>query len=239
MEKKLNILFEDEHLLAINKPAMMLSIPDRFDQLKENCFSILKTKYGEIFVVHRLDKDTSGVLIFAKNAETHQSLNTLFETHKMEKVYWAIVNGTPAQQHGSIDYSIAADPQKPGKMKIYSKGKSALSEYTVLENYRSFSLLEVKIHTGRTHQIRVHLAGIGHSLAVDAMYGKRAQLTIFDIKPKAKVGAHQEEVRPLIARCSLHARSLSFQHPHTGQNLCIEAALPKDFKAVLQQLQKL
>lgn len=238
MNRKLPEIYMDDDILAINKPAGLLSIPDRFQENKANCQSLLREKYQEIFTVHRLDKDTSGALIFARNPQAHRDLSLMFEQNKVEKYYLAVTQGYFDQLEGQIDFAISADPAKPGRMKIYPKGKDALTSYQVIADYGEFALVKLQIHTGRTHQIRVHLAAIGHPLAVDPLYGKREALYIYDVKSSAKKSRDKDPV-PLIKRCTLHAESLSFQHPQTHEYLTIKAELPKDMRALLNQLAKL
>jgi 23S rRNA pseudouridine1911/1915/1917 synthase len=237
MIRSLDILYEDDFLVAVNKPAGILSIPDRFDESKPSCLQILRNKYNDIFTVHRIDKETSGVLVFARTAEMHAALNQLFERHAIRKIYFALVEGRFTQEKGMIDKPIAADPQKPGKMKVHPKGKPSQTSYTVLEQFKGYSWMEIELHTGRTHQIRVHMASECHPLAVDSLYGRRTSLSITDIKSGVRLG--WGEPRPLIERCTLHAASLTFVHPQTKKELHIEAPLSKDLKATLNQLRKL
>jgi len=235
---KVPVLFEDEKILVLNKPSGVLSVPDRWNHDAVNLFSLLKEKYGDILVVHRLDKDTSGVILFAKDPESHRSLSMAFEERRVAKKYIALITGTPKEDHGMIDLPIEENPAKQGTMKISKrKGKESLTEYTVIEKFRDYSLVEVTLHTGRTHQIRVHFQGIGHPLAVDETYGGRPQLKLSEIKRKYRF-AEWENEKPLLSRVSLHSWKLTFSHPSTGADIECEAPMPKDFKATLAQLKK-
>jgi 23S rRNA pseudouridine1911/1915/1917 synthase len=239
MKHHLEILFEDGNIIAINKPSGMLSIPDRFDKSKANAHDMLKAQTNQqIFVLHRIDKETSGILLFAKNEVAHKLFSKLFESNSIKKTYFAIIKGSPEQDQGSIHDSIAHDPSRPGKMKIHPKGKESHTEWKILERFKGYSILEIALLTGRTHQIRVHLAHIGYPLAVDSFYGKKDSLKISDLKSKARQGKSQLEFPDLINRCSLHAWKLSYNNPTTAIQINIEAPLPKDLFAVINQLRK-
>lgn len=236
---KLVIVHEEEGFVLINKPAGLLSVPDRFDLNLPNAKYLLRKKYGEILTVHRLDRDTSGLLCFARTAEMHSALSQQFAAHTPLKTYFALVEGTLGEDTASIDTPLRADPRRPGQMTTADKGGlNALTEYEVIERFEDFTLTKVKIHTGRTHQIRVHFQSIGHPLVADPFYGRRQKLLLSSIKGrKYRLGKDQEE-RPLLARTALHAASLSFTHPETGLQLEFRAEPPKDFRASLQQLRK-
>lgn len=236
--QKIEILFEDEHILVIDKPAELLTIPDRFRDLP-NIKGFFKRKYGDAFIVHRLDKDTSGVLILAKTEEAHKDLSGQFQDHKIKKTYLAFVKGTPEPDHGIIDAAIAEHKTVAGKMVVAKKGKQAITHYKVLENLGAYSLVEIDLKTGRTHQIRVHMSHIGFPLAVDAMYAKKRELLLSEIKKKrVVVTKHEEAERPLVKRHTLHSHSLSFYHPVTRKEMTITAELPKDLRALHNQLLK-
>ncbi len=238
MWRKINIIYEDDHLLVVNKPPLLLSIPDRYSPDKPNLKYFLQKQYDKVLTVHRLDKETSGVICFAKDERTHRELSLQFEKRQVQKSYLAIVDGQVGEDEKTIEKPIAHGSSGSGKMVISSKGKSSLTTLKVLERFPQFTLLEIQIHTGRTHQIRVHLESIGYPLAVDRLYGRRSELFLSSIKLKRyKLGKGQEE-RPLISRCPLHAHSLTINHPSTKEKMTFEAPLPKDMKALLNQLRK-
>jgi 23S rRNA pseudouridine1911/1915/1917 synthase len=229
-------LFQNEDIIVINKPSGLLSIPDRAGKdvsLKQ----VLKERLGEIFTVHRLDRDTSGVIVFAKNEGAHKFLSQQFENRETSKVYSGLVLGIPAAPDGVINEPIAEHPTKKGQMTVYQKGKESITEYEVLEKFRLFSWLRFNILTGRTHQIRVHMKFLGNPIACDDLYGDGKPVFLSQIKRNFRLGQSFEEERPLLNRLALHAASLSF----TGVNnepFAFEAPLPRDLKATLNQLNK-
>lgn len=232
------IIYADEALLLIDKPPGMLSIPDRFTPEKPNLLSWLRSRYAEVYTVHRLDKETSGIICFARTEDDHRQLSLQFEQRKVDKRYLALLDGRVQPEKGVIDQPIISHPTRAGLMMPSKKGKAAVTRYQLLEQWEQFSWVEAEILTGRTHQIRVHFQSIGFPLAVDAWYGRREELFLSEIKGKRyRLGKEQTE-RPLLSRCSLHAHQLALLHPRTGKKLVAEAPLPKDLQAVLKQLQK-
>lgn len=232
------LLHEDEHLLVVNKPAGLLTIPDRTGN-KDSLHSLLERKYGKVFVVHRLDRETSGVLCFARNEAAHRHLSLQFEHHTADKFYLTLLDGVLHHDEGEIDKPIGDHPTVSGKMTVTNSGKASLTFYRALERFKRFTLAEVLIKTGRTHQIRVNFQSIGYPLAVDALYGRRAAFLLSEIKGKAyKSGKYSGEERPLMDRTSLHAARLRIEHPVSGERLEFKTELPKDFAAVLGQLRK-
>jgi 23S rRNA pseudouridine1911/1915/1917 synthase len=230
------IILENDDFIALNKPSGLLSIPDRLGK-EISLKKILQEKYGQIFTVHRLDKDTSGLLVFAKNEETHRHLSLQFEERQTEKIYVGLVVGSLAETKGSIDAPMTEHPVKKGLMIITRKGKPSLTDYEVLEDFRLYSWLRFRIHTGRTHQIRVHMKHIGHPVACDELYGDGKPILISSLKHKFKLSKNQEEERPILNRLALHALTLKFSDI-AEKVFELEAPVPKDLRATLQQLAK-
>ena len=230
------IIFEDDDLIALNKPSGLLSIPDR-EGKDISLKSLLQDKYENVFTVHRLDKDTSGLIVFAKNEITHRHLSIQFEERQTEKIYAGLVLGSPANQKGSIDLPIAENMVTRGTMIINRRGKQSLTDYEVQENFGSYSWMQFRIHTGRTHQIRVHMKDMGHPIVCDALYGDGKPLLLSSLKSKFKLSKSELEERPILNRLALHAFKLSFTKPN-GEKVELQADLHKDLKATLQQLSK-
>ena len=235
--KGFSIIFENEDFIAINKESGLLTIPDRHDDTQLSLYKILNQKYGKIFIVHRLDRDTSGLILFAKTEATHKYLSQLFEQRNIKKNYLGIVRGSMPEKEGAINEPIAEHPIKKGVMAINKKGKPSLTNYEVLEDYGIYSLVQFDIQSGRTHQIRVHTKFIGHPIICDAVYGDGKPVLLSSFKKKYKLSQHDLEERPIISRLGLHSHNLSFRDIH-HKEFSIEAPLPKDMKALLQQLKK-
>lgn len=215
----------------------MLTIPDRHDETQLSLYKILNQKYGKIFIVHRLDRDTSGLILFAKNEGTHKYLSQLFEQRNIQKKYLGIVRGSMPESSGSINQPIAEHPVKKGMMVIHKNGKPSLTKYQVLDDYGIYSLVNFEIQSGRTHQIRLHSRTLGHPIICDEMYGDGKPVFLSSFKKKYKLSQHELEERPIISRLGLHSYSLQFKD-EKGKDLFMEAPLSKDMKALLQQLQK-
>ncbi|MFY7652025.1 MAG: RluA family pseudouridine synthase [Chitinophagaceae bacterium] len=232
---KPEIVFEHENFIVANKPEGLLSIPDR--EGKEISLKVLlQQQYGNILTVHRLDKDTSGLIVFARNEATHKLLSKLFESRDVEKWYAGFVLGNPIEDGGLIDVPIMESPIKEGTMMAHAKGKPSLTEYKVVERYRFYSLVHCQIHTGRTHQIRVHMKHIGNSIVGDPLYGDGKPVLLSSFKKKFHLSKKDEEEKPLFNRLALHAFKLSFTL--NNQLYLFEIPLPKSFLVLSKQLQK-
>ena len=228
----LQIHYEDADLAVIEKPAGLVVHPGSgihhgtlvhalLYHFQQNLSDLGDGRPG---IVHRIDKQTSGLLIIAKNNRTHAVLGKMFQERKIEKTYFALVHGKLTRAQATIEMPIARHSTIRTRMAAQSKrGRSAVSEYRVVEQLREFSLLEVKIHTGRTHQIRVHLSAIGHPVVGDAVYGERSYRNF-----ARKYGS--------LERYFLHAACLRFTHPTTGKELEFHSPLPLELQNILERL---
>ncbi|MBS0272107.1 MAG: RluA family pseudouridine synthase [Proteobacteria bacterium] len=235
----LDILYEDEDIVVINKPAGMVVHPapgnrdgTLVNALLSHCGKSLSGINGVIRpgIVHRLDKETSGILVAAKNDKAHQSLAHQLATREMGRIYQAVVWGMLTPSEGKIEGSIGRDPRHRQRMAIREKGKFALTHYKSIKVYeRLASIIECRLETGRTHQIRVHLAAKGHSLIGDALYGKPPRSIPVFLKnyldSKWPKGRH-----------ALHAKCLSFIHPTTHEKLHFSTELPQDIRNLIDVL---
>lgn len=233
--KAYHILYESDSLLAVNKASGIFTIPDR-QQQEPSLKELLMDRYGPVFTVHRIDRDTSGLVLFARNEETHRHLSIQFEQRKVEKWYTGIVHGCPPSVTGMIDAPIQENPQRKGTMVVHRNGKSSQTSYTVLKSNPHFSLIEFQLHTGRTHQIRVHTKHLGHPLACDPIYGDEKPVFLSAYKKKFKQSKWEAE-RPMIQRLALHAYRLSFIDTNNVPQT-LTADIPKEFLALMTQLNK-
>jgi 23S rRNA pseudouridine1911/1915/1917 synthase len=231
------IVHEDAHLLVVNKPAGLVVHPGAGNARGTLVNALLGhvrdlSGVGGVLrpgIVHRLDRGTSGLLVVAKDDETHRSLVRQFAGRTVEKEYLALVLGNPVRGSGEIDTPMGRDPLHRRKMSVRApRGREARTSWRVEERFDDAALLRVRIHTGRTHQVRVHLASIGHPVAGDAVYGGKRTLP-------SRRGAAREAFATL-DRPALHAARLAFTHPATGARLTFEAPLPPDLESVLARL---
>ena len=234
-EMPLDILFEDKSLIVLNKPAGLVVHPAAgheehtlVNALLHHCRGSLSGIGGVARpgIVHRLDKETSGCLVVAKNDETHLALSKQFSDRQVKKIYCAIVCGELARASGEIRAAIARHPSHRKRMAAMDddSGRAAHTDYQVIQRLKAATLVEAQIHTGRTHQIRVHFQHLGHPLVGDATYGARQNARL------------KELARYAAPRVMLHARELSFVHPRTKKTVRFEAPLPEDFREALKFL---
>jgi 23S rRNA pseudouridine1911/1915/1917 synthase len=231
----LDILFEDKSLLVVNKPTGLVVHPAAgheehtlVNALLHHCKGSLSGIGGVARpgIVHRLDKETSGCLVIAKNDETHLALSKQFAAREVKKIYNAIICGELGRESGEIRAAIARHPTHRKRMAALddNAGRAAHTSYKILERLYAATLMEAQIHTGRTHQVRVHFQFIGHPLVGDDTYGARQNARLKELTNYAA------------PRVMLHAREISFIHPRTGKPMRFEALLPKDFLAALKLL---
>lgn len=225
----LDIVYEDEDMIIINKPQNMVVHPapgnyqgTLVNALLYHCKDNLSGINGEIRpgIVHRIDKDTSGLLMIAKNDKAHLKLSELLQEHHITRKYHALVYGTFKELEGVVEVPIGRSPQDRKKMAVVKGGRYAKTHYRVLETFKGFSYIELTLFTGRTHQIRVHMKHIGHPLLGDPVYGP--QKTLFGLDKQM-----------------LHAKILGFVHPSTGQYMEFDSALPQYFTRVIDKLKKI
>ena len=237
-KKSYEILFEDDEIIVVNKAPGIYTIEPRHKTDDTVLYDEIKKSLDELFIVHRLDKDTSGIIIFAKTAKSHKILSEQFQDNKIEKTYYAFVDGNLDLDDDVylIDIPILVTPGRY-KVQISDRGKPSQTKIRVVESYRNYTLIEAKLITGRTHQIRAHMQYLGYPLIVDKLYGHKKELYLSEIKRKYKHKSETPE-RPLIKRQTLHSRTLAFYHPATNEKMHFEAPLPKDLKALRNQLRK-
>lgn len=223
----IDIVYEDEDIIVVNKARGMVVHPavgnwngTLVNALMYHCGDRLSGINGEIRpgIVHRIDKDTSGLLVVAKNDLAHQSLAEQIACHSAAREYQAIVVGAPREDQGTIDQPIGRHKVDRKKMAILPDGRHAVTHYQVLKRFRGYSLLAFQLETGRTHQIRVHMASIGHPIIGDPLYGLK-----------------KDRFSSLDGQC-LHAWRLSLDHPRTGERMVFEAPLPEYFTAILNKM---
>jgi tRNA pseudouridine32 synthase/23S rRNA pseudouridine746 synthase len=212
------ILDCDEALLVVNKPAGLLSIADGYDPLKPHLRTNLEPQYGRLWIVHRLDKDTSGVIILARTAAAHRTLNIQFSQNQVEKSYLAIVSGVPTWDEKIVDLPLRSGTGRRKRTRVdEQRGKAAITVYRLLARFPTHALVEARPKTGRTHQIRVHLYSLGYPVLSDPLYGE---------------GIPSEHIQ----RQALHAQSVSIQHPLAGRRVTYTAPIPGDMAAALEAL---
>ncbi len=238
MARHFDIVFEDEHIILLNKSAGVLSAPDRYDPDIPNLKATLSRTRDEVYVVDRIDKNTSGLVLFCKTEEAKKMFTELFETQSIKKTYRAIVQGNLMPEKGIIDSAVLVQRDKV-KVSISPKGKNAMSHYKVLERFKNYSYVSLVKETDRRHQLRIHLYSKSCPIVADKMYGASGDFFLSQIKKKRFNLKKDEVERPLISRQALHAYSFQFTHPVSEEELIFEVNPPKDIRALLTQLRKL
>jgi RluA family pseudouridine synthase len=243
------VLHEDEHLLALDKPTQLLTSPDRYDPERPNLMKLLHRDIGRnapwvrergvsyLANAHRLDFETSGVILLAKNKPALIGLANLFGSERASKKYLALVHGNPGQETFAVSKRLAPHPVKIGTIRVDEKhGKKSVTDCRVLERFRHHTLVECLPRTGRTHHIRVHLRSVGFPLVADTLYGGKP-LLLSRLKPGYRPKPDEPE-KPLMGRVALHAAELSVSHPVSGVLVTITAPTPKDLLVSLKYLRR-
>jgi 23S rRNA pseudouridine1911/1915/1917 synthase len=244
----LSILHEDEAIVVVDKPAGMIVHPAK-GHWEGTLASALAYHFGPLSerggptrpgIVHRLDRDTSGVIVVAKNDQAHEALAAQFKARSVEKEYLAIVVGVPDRDRDVIDEPIGPHPTQREKKAIRREdagARPAVTTYEVVERFQGYALVRARPKTGRTHQIRLHLAHIGCPVLCDRLYGGRARISELELIPRDKIG-HDAGDRMLLERQALHAEQLTINHPTTGERMGFEAPLPDDVRNTLAALRR-
>ena len=238
----INIIYEDEYLIIVNKPAGMVAHPaySNYTGTLVNALLHHTKKLSELNepgrpgIVHRIDKDTSGLLVVAKDEWTHAQLAKQFSKHTIEREYWTVVWGRFKEKKGEIDTFITRSKKDRKKFAAsISEGKHAITLYEVLEEFEFASLLKINLKTGRTHQIRVHLSSINHPVFGDPTYGGREIIYGSNLPKMVNRTKNLLEIMP---RQALHAKTLGFFHPHKKEHVRFDSELPEDMKALISEL---
>jgi 23S rRNA pseudouridine1911/1915/1917 synthase len=232
----IEVIYEDDDIVVVNKPAGLVVHPaagipsGTLANALAFHFQKLSTRAGQVRpgIVHRLDRDTSGLIVVAKTEAAHENLSDQFRAREVFKSYVALVHGRVKEESGSIEQPIARDPRNRTRMGVVGAGRPALSLYRVRRRFERFTLLDVEIKTGRTHQIRVHLQWLKHPVVGDATYGDGRDKTVTDVKLRSRIAS--------LNRQFLHAEQLGFRHPRTGEALRFQAPLPDDLAKLLDDL---
>jgi RluA family pseudouridine synthase len=216
----LRIIFADEHLVVVNKPAGLPTLPDGYDRTAAHLAQVLAPEFGKIWIAHRLDRGTSGVIVVARTAEAHRDLNMQFDGREVKKAYHALIVGEPPWDEYTAKLPLRADGDRKHRTVVdHGKGKAATTHLRVLERCRAHALVEARPETGRTHQIRAHLAALQLPVLGDSLYGGAAATD-----------------SSLIERTALHAYTLAFRHPATREARSFEAPYPSDFARALRNV---
>ncbi len=230
------LLWVDEYLLVVNKPTGLRTLPDGYNSDLPHIKSVLSPKYGRLWIVHRLDRETSGVLLLARTESAHRALNSQFADRQIQKTYHAILCGNPAWQMKRINEPLRSNRDRRHRTLVdHATGKPACTDFLVLERFGKFTLVEACPTTGRTHQIRAHAAALGYPIMEDSLYEVIGRAVKDSTQGNADVKTEQKTAG--IDRLALHALRLNFTHPQFSTAMTIEAPYPDDFSCAVKRLQ--
>lgn len=232
-------IYADNDLVVLNKRSGILIAADRYNPEAPRLDLLAQEEFGKLYAVHRIDKDTSGLIVYARTQEAQRNLSMQFEKRQVKKVYHALVYGHPLWENLTVDLPLLPDGD-PRHRTIVNKrfGKKSVTDFKLIGSCGQFSWIEARPETGRTHQIRVHLAEKGFSIVCDPLYGgNQKPVRLSEIK--RKWNGDTEEERPLLSRLALHAYKITFTHPTKGEEVTFTADYPRDMEAVRKQLAKI
>ena len=234
-----SVIYADEDIVVLNKRSGILIAADRYDPDAPRLDVLAEKEFGKLYAVHRIDKDTSGLIIYARNLEAHKNLSMQFEKREVHKTYHALVYGHPLWQDLHVTLPLKPDGDARHRTVVDKKfGKPSVTDFRLIGTCGQYSWIEAKPLTGRTHQIRVHLAANGLCIVCDPLYsGNQKPLRLSDIKKNWR--GDEEEESPLLKRLALHAYKIEFTHPKTGEKVSYIAPYPRDMEAVRKQFSKI
>lgn len=233
------VIHSDDDIVVFNKTSGLLVAGDRYDKDAPRLDLLAEKEFGKLLAVHRIDKDTSGLIVYAKNPDAHRNLSMQFENREVTKIYHAIIYGRPSWKEHTVDLPLQPDGDEKHRTVINKRfGKKAITEFKLLGSCGQFSWIEARPLTGRTHQIRAHLGESKLSIVCDPLYGgNQKPIRLSEIKRNWKGDSLEE--KPLLNRLALHAYQISFVHPSTGEKVCYTAPYWKDMESVRNQFEKI
>lgn len=232
-------VFSDSDIVVLNKRSGLLVAADRYDTEAPRLDMLAEKEFGKLFAVHRIDKDTSGIVVYARNEDAHRNISTQFEKHEIKKIYHCLVNGKPSWQTLHVDLPLLPDGDARHRTIVNKRaGKKSVTDFTVLGTCGPYTWIEARPLTGRTHQIRVHLAEHNCSIVCDPLYsGNQKPIRLSELKKRYNGDTYEE--KPLLNRLALHAYKITFCHPRTNETVSFTAPYSRDLNSVRNQLAKL